>query len=117
MKQGDRNIAFFHQFATARRKKNIIKKLKGGNNDWVEGTENLKPLIFQYFSHMFTSEVQDTDPAVLDKILPKVSLSSYEKLLDPFSQRPLDRMVFMLFFIRNSGIYVERKLHKKFFKQ
>jgi hypothetical protein len=34
----------FHQFASARRKKNLIKKLKHGE-EWVEGTSALKPII------------------------------------------------------------------------
>jgi hypothetical protein len=57
---GDRNSSFFHNFATARRKKNYIKKLKNSENDWMEGTENLKPLISDYFFKLFTYEVQAT---------------------------------------------------------
>jgi hypothetical protein len=38
LQQGDRNTSFFHNFASARRKKNFIKKLKNDSNDWVEGT-------------------------------------------------------------------------------
>jgi hypothetical protein len=73
LSQGDRNTRLFHQFASARCKKNMIKRLKDDSEEWVEGTKPLKPLIFQYFSNLFTSEVQETDPAVLEKIL-----SSYE---------------------------------------
>jgi hypothetical protein len=72
MQQGDRNTSFFHQFAMARRKRNLIKKLKH-NDDWVEGTEALKPLILQYFTNLFSSEVHDTDAALMDKIHPKVT--------------------------------------------
>ena len=72
LKQGDRNTKNFHQFATARRKKNMIKKLRGDDNEWVEGTEMLKPLVFQYFSNLFMSEVQETDPTLLEKIQVKV---------------------------------------------
>ena len=38
LRHGDRNTTFFHQFATARRKKNMIKKLRVDNNVWLEGT-------------------------------------------------------------------------------
>jgi hypothetical protein len=48
------------------RKKKIIKKLKHGD-DWVEGTSALKPIIFDYFSSLFTSEVQEVDPKVMKK--------------------------------------------------
>jgi hypothetical protein len=46
LQYGDRNTSFFHSFASARRKKNFIKKLRGEDGDWVEGTDQLKPLVF-----------------------------------------------------------------------
>jgi hypothetical protein len=36
MKYGDRNTNFFHNFASARKKKNLIKKLKSESGDWIE---------------------------------------------------------------------------------
>jgi hypothetical protein len=30
-----------------------MKKLKDTDGDWVEGTEMLKPLVFDYFSKLF----------------------------------------------------------------
>jgi hypothetical protein len=50
---GDRNTSFFHHYASARRRKNYIKKLLNDDNDWVEGTSALKPLILDYFSNLF----------------------------------------------------------------
>jgi hypothetical protein len=44
LQHGDQNTSFFHQFASVRRKMNLIKKLKYGE-DWVEGTSALKPII------------------------------------------------------------------------
>ena len=64
---GDRNTSFFHNFASARRKKNYIKKLRDGNDIWVEGTDSLKPLVLDYFSNLFTSDVHALDPAVMEK--------------------------------------------------
>jgi hypothetical protein len=62
-------------FASARRKKNLIKKLKHGE-DWVEGTSALKPIILEYFSRLFTSEVNAVDgihAAVMEKVQRKVT--------------------------------------------
>jgi hypothetical protein len=84
LQNGDRNTAFFHQFASARRKKNLIKRLKHEDN-WVEGTNALKPIILQYFSNLFSSEVQDVDLELLNKIYPKVTPLMNEGLLAPFS--------------------------------
>jgi hypothetical protein len=72
LKHGDRNTTFFHNFASARRKKNFIKKLKDGEN-WVEGTEALKPLIFDYFNQLFSSEVNQIDPEMLEMVPARVT--------------------------------------------
>jgi hypothetical protein len=83
--QGDRNTKFFHQFASARRKRNMIKKLKGDDDQWVEGTALLKPMILDYFSSLFTSEVDEVDPAVIEKVQTKVTTQMNESLLAPFT--------------------------------
>jgi hypothetical protein len=41
-------------------------------NYWVEGTEELKPIILDYFSNLFFSEVEATDPAFLQDHLQNV---------------------------------------------
>ena len=45
LRRGDRNSQYFHNFASARKRRNLIKKLKDNNNGWVEGNDNLNPLI------------------------------------------------------------------------
>jgi hypothetical protein len=129
LQHGDRNTSFFHNYASARRKKNSIKRLKDANNDWVEGTESLKPLILSYFTNLFTSEVQVTNPVVLDKIQPRVDdlMKSYLSLLmlrmlkKQHSVLGISRlqgqMDFMLCSIKNSGMCVVLKLHKRSYRR
>ena len=114
LQYGDRNTAFFHNFATARRKKNTIKKLRGEDNSWVEGTDMLKPLILNYFANLFTSEVQATDPAVLEKIQPKVSQAMNDKLLAPFTSEEVKKVVFSIGDLRVPG---PDGLHAIFYKK
>jgi hypothetical protein len=57
---GDRNSAFFHNYEKARKNKNMIVKLKGGDGNWREGNTLIKPLITEYFSSLFTLEVGET---------------------------------------------------------
>jgi hypothetical protein len=54
----------------------------------------LKPLIFDYFSNLFTSEVQGIDPAFLEKIIPRVTSVMNEKLLDPYSVEDVKKAIF-----------------------
>jgi hypothetical protein len=62
----------------------------------VEGTEMLKPLVFDYFSNLFTSEVHETDPEFLEKILPRVTPLMNEKLTPPISADEVRRAVFRI---------------------
>lgn len=108
------NTSFFHSFASARRKKNTIKKLKGDGNIWLEGTEALKPLILHYFSNLFTSEIQATDPVVLDKIQPKVTHEMNESLIAPFSADDVKKAAFSIGDLKAPG---PDGLHAIFYKK
>jgi hypothetical protein len=127
LQYGDRNTNFFHQYASARRKKNLIKKLKN-NNEWVEGTAALKPVILDYFANMFTSEVHQVDPELLEKIQPKVT-AIMMACLRSLHQRKLKKqllalviskhrgqMAYMPFSTKDSGASVARLLLLKFSK-
>jgi hypothetical protein len=96
LRHGDRNTSFFHHYATARRKKNFIKKLKNDQEEWTEGTNQLKPLIFHYFANLFMSEVNELDPAMMDKILPRVTDLMNEKLLAPFTPEDVKKAAFSI---------------------
>jgi hypothetical protein len=113
LQQGDRNTAFFHQFATARRKKNMIKKLKH-NNIWVEGNAALKPIVKDYFSNLFSSEVQDVNPELLDKIQPKVTEIMNESLVAPFSADDVKKAAFSIGDLKAPG---PDGLHAIFYKR
>jgi hypothetical protein len=113
LQHGDRNTAFFHQFASARRKKNFIKRLKHGD-DWVEGTSALKPIVLQYFTNLFSSEVQEIDPLVLEKVQPKVSQDMNEQLLAPFSAEDVKKAVFNIGDLKAPG---PDGLHAIFYKR
>jgi hypothetical protein len=114
MQHGDRNSAFFHSYATARRKKNFIKKLRGNDGDWVEGTDHLKPLVYEYFSNLFTSEINVVDHAMLEKIQPKVSVAMNEKLLQPFSAEEVRKAAFSIGDFKAPG---PDGLHAVFYKK
>jgi hypothetical protein len=105
---------FFHNFASARRKKNYIKKLLNYDNEWVEGTTPLKPLVLNYFSNLFTSEVQDVDPMVLEKINPRIDDAMNEKLMSPFSADEVKKAMFSIGDFKAPG---PDGLHAVFYKQ
>jgi hypothetical protein len=73
----------------------MIKRLRV-DNIWVEGTEALKPHILQYFTNLFSSKVQATDPALLEKIQPKISQAMNEKLVAPYSPEDVKKAIFSI---------------------
>lgn len=54
LKEGDRNLKYFHQKASSRKCKNRILKLQDENGDWKEGT-HLDNLIVVHFQELFSS--------------------------------------------------------------
>ena len=57
LKYEDRNTSIFNNFATARRRRNKIRKLLGDDGVWKENVESMGNLISNYFKSLFTSEV------------------------------------------------------------
>jgi hypothetical protein len=39
----------------------------------LEGTEQLNPMISEYFAVLFATEVAEPDPALLEKVMPRVT--------------------------------------------
>jgi hypothetical protein len=111
---GDRNTSFFHHCASARRKKNYIKKLLNVDNDWVEGTAALKPLVLDYFSNLFSSEVHAINPIMIEKVQLRVSDVMNEKLTATFSVDDVKKAIFSIGDFKAPG---PDGLHVVFYKQ
>ena len=94
LKHGDRNTGFFQAYASARRKKNMIKKLKDENGNILEGMDILKPHIKGYFNNLFTSEVNFVDPAVINKVQTKVTDQMNDMLMAPYTADDVRKAVF-----------------------
>ncbi|KAL7218974.1 hypothetical protein ACSBR2_012109 [Camellia fascicularis] len=52
--QGDKNTKFFHLLTLTKRRKRKIDVLKGQDGVWVESPEDLKMLVTNYFTNLFT---------------------------------------------------------------
>lgn len=56
LSEGDRNTAYFHKYATARRKRNSIHRLKKNDDSYTTTQMELENLITDYYSHLFSSQ-------------------------------------------------------------
>jgi hypothetical protein len=66
------------------------------NDDWVEGTEPLTPLIHDYSLNLLLSDVQALDEAMLDKIHANATNEMNDTLLKPFMTEDVEEEVFII---------------------
>jgi hypothetical protein len=111
---GDRNSAFFHNYVKARKKKNMIVKLKGDDGNRRERNTLIKPLITEYFATLFTSEVGEMDPEPLLRVKPKVTTEMNEMLIAPFTEDEVRKALFAIGDFKAPGT---DGMHAIFFKK
>lgn len=91
LKNGDMSTKFFHQTATARKRKNKITKLLNDQGEWLDKQEDLCNLINDYFTELFTASADmELDEDFLDPIGAMVSSEQNEKLTSSFSLDEFD---------------------------
>jgi len=91
LKHGDRNTNFFHHFASSRKKKNMVKGLVDDQGVRHEDVETMGAMVQEYFTHLFTSEVNEVDDDVLVDVNQKVTHEMNQFLLAPFSREEVKR--------------------------
>jgi hypothetical protein len=80
----------------------------------VEGTSALKPLVLNYFSNLFSSEVQAIDPVMMEKVQPRVSDVMNDKLNAPYTAEDVKKAIFSIGDFKAPG---PDGLHAVFYKQ
>ena len=70
LKEGDRNIAFFHRQASNRKSRSIIKGLRNADGEWITEPSGVSAILTQYYKDIFRVDTVDTDAlnTVLDSI-------------------------------------------------
>jgi hypothetical protein len=111
---GDRNTSFFHKSVTSRLVKNRIRRLSDLNGNIYEGKEQLNPMISEYFAGLFATEVVEPDPALLDKVVPRVTNEMNENLQRPYTAGEVKKALFSIGDMKAPG---GDGLHALFFKK
>lgn len=63
--KGDRNTKFFHSYASGRKKKNFIKRLRDDSGMWIE-EDGLPGLAMSYFSNIFSTNGFNLEEEMVD---------------------------------------------------
>lgn len=86
MQFGDKNTTFFHAYASERKKRNTIQKLRKEDGSWVEKAEQLKEYISNYFFSLFTSTAGQDNDIILQSVQPRVTDQMNELLCAEYTE-------------------------------
>jgi hypothetical protein len=114
MKSGDRNTNFFHNFATARKKRNLVKRLKDEGGNWIEDEDGLAAHINSYFGNLFSKGVDEPSMEVTNKVTPRVTAEMNAVLNAHYTREEVKKAMFNIGDLKAPG---PDGLHAIFFKR
>ncbi|KAB2632299.1 hypothetical protein D8674_028546 [Pyrus ussuriensis x Pyrus communis] len=89
LREGDANTQFFHSSTLQRRRRNKIVKLRDENGNWVESPAQVRNLVDNHFTSVFSSAGDRNWGSLLDCINPSVSLEMNEALIAPVTEEEI----------------------------
>lgn len=95
LSDGDTNSKFFHASASARKKKNTIKKLKDAHGNWVMAHDDLCTLVRDYFTTIFAARHGDHNP-IISCVHSRVTSEDNLLLTQPFSEIEFKEAIFSM---------------------
>jgi hypothetical protein len=123
LSQGDKNSKFFHQWASMRKRKNLIKALTMQDGTTTENKDELKEMTCDFYKNLYTSEGVTALHEVLDHVPCKVTRSMNAALLAPYSPEEVKIALFQMFptkapgpdgfpayFFKDTGMFVVKML-------
>jgi hypothetical protein len=91
MQKGDRNTSFFHAAYRERRRINRIGRLRREDGEWVEGEEEKRAFIANYFSMLFMSNGGNTSVHLLNAVDTKVTMAMNTILMKEFTEEEVKK--------------------------
>ena len=114
LKHEDLNTSFFHQYASAQRRRNLVKGLVDDQGLRHEDIGEMNVMVRDYFANLFTSEVQEVDHGVLEDVNSRVTSDMNKILLAPFLREEVKKALFSIGDLKAPG---PDGLHAIFFKR
>jgi hypothetical protein len=96
LKEGDRNMAFFHARALARRRANKIKSIVKDDGSRCTDLTGIKSEVETFYENMFSSEPYQSIDDVLNGIQSKVTHDMNIDLCKPFSNEEIKIALFQM---------------------
>ncbi|KAM0841990.1 hypothetical protein ACQ4PT_058650 [Festuca glaucescens] len=96
LREGDRNTAFFHSKATARKRTNRISALVREDGSVCEDQTEIKSMVHHFYEDLFSSEPVVSMDAVLDAIPLKVDDQMNASLCKEYSNEEIKTALFQM---------------------
>lgn len=96
LREGDRNTAFFHARASARRRTNKIKALVWDDGSRCENQVGIKGMVQSFYEYLFSSEPCDLVDAFLEAIPRKVDDEVNAELCKPYTDDEIKAALFQM---------------------
>jgi hypothetical protein len=95
--EGDKNSKFFHQRASMRKRKNLIKSLTRSDGQVIEDKEEMMAMTLEFYKNLYTSEGVHDMHKVLDHVPRKVTTEMNDLLKAPYAQEEVKKALFQMF--------------------
>ena len=96
LKEGDRNTAFFHGRAAARKEKNTVKRLKNDEGVWCTDEVEVVGIAIKYFQDLFTSTNPPMANELMEAVFPRVTTEMNEILTRPYQAEEVKAAIFQM---------------------
>ncbi|KAL0406172.1 UNVERIFIED_CONTAM: hypothetical protein Slati_3931100, partial [Sesamum latifolium] len=105
LREGDRNIGFFHRRASTRFQTNLIRKVKNSDGVWVITEEGIKKCISDHFGTVFASNRPQPNAIAkgMEHLRAVVDASMAEELLQPYTTTEVKKALFQMAPLKSSG--------------
>jgi hypothetical protein len=96
LKSGDRNTAYFHAFASQRKRINSISTLQREDGSWCDDVEEIKEEVQGFYKNLYTSEGAPEMQGLLDLVNEKVLQEDKANMDAEFTEEEVKKALFQM---------------------
>lgn len=103
LREGDKNTKFFHSYASKRKKRNNLQRIKGEDGEWRETTEEVQGVIEGYFKKLFHSSTE-SGGLLQNEVVQRVTEAENEYLISDITLEEVKAAAFSMHLDKSPGI-------------
>ena len=104
LKEGDKNIRFFHEKANTRKQRNTILGVMDESDNWHENEEKIAEIITEYYQKLFTTSQLVISLDFLDAIQTSVTPQMNHILTKAFTNAEVKKALDQMYPLKSPGL-------------